>query len=189
MTRTVLTKPPVERFRPRSPTATHVALAIGILALGAALVYPIACKKEAPRPGLAGLNDPPARAKLATVQVRLGNKDFQLEVADNPDTRAYGLMNRRSMPADHGMIFVFPSEERVSFWMRNTYIPLDVVFVNVQRQVVAIKQGRPLDDRNGISSGAPVTYVIELNRGAAETAGLKVGDRIDIPAEARRAAR
>jgi uncharacterized membrane protein (UPF0127 family) len=69
--------------------------------------------------------------------------------------------------------------------MKNTYIPLDVVFVNVQRQVVAIKPGRPLDERRTINSDAPASYAIELNRGAAAAAGLKVGDRIDIPAEAR----
>ena len=59
----------------------------------------------------------------------------------------------------------------------------------MQRQVVAIKPGRPLDDQRGINSDAPASYVIELNRGAAAAAGLKVGDKIDIPAEARHAGR
>jgi uncharacterized membrane protein (UPF0127 family) len=189
MTRNPLTKPPDERLQPRSPTATQVALIAALLALGAALVYPLACRKQAPRPGLLGVDAAREQPKLRTVDVRLGNRNFRLEVADNDDTRAYGLMHRRTMPADHGMIFVFPTERPVTFWMRNTFIPLDVVFVNVQRQVVAIKQGRPLDDRTPLSSGAPASYVIELNQGTAAAAGLKVGDKIDIPAEARRATR
>ena len=189
MTRTPLTTPPVERLQPRPKTATNVALVVAIAALGAALLYPVACKNDPPRPGLIGVETGRPQTGLRTVGVRLGNKDFTLEVADTPDSRRDGLMWRESMPADRGMIFVFPNEQPVSFWMRNTLIPLDVVFVNVQRQVVAIKQGRPRDDRTGITSGAPVSYVIELNRGAAAGAGLKVGDKIDIPADARSATR
>ena len=191
MTRIPLTKPQVERLEPRrSLTATHVALIAAIVALVGVLLYPTFFKKDPPRPGL--LSVEPAgvpQTGLRTVTVRLGNRDFTLEVADTPDTTRDGLMFRKSMPADHGMIFVFPAERPLTFWMKNTYIPLDVVFVNVQRQVVAIKPGRPLDDQTGIHSDSPASYAIELNRGAAAAAGLKVGDRIDIPAEARRAAR
>jgi uncharacterized protein len=190
MTRTPLTKPRVERLEPRrSLTATHVALFAAIVALAGVLLYPIACRKETPRPGLLSVEAGVPQTGLRTVKVRLGNRDFTLEVADTPDTTRDGLMFRKSMPADHGMIFVFPTERPLAFWMKNTFIPLDVVFVNVQRQVVAVKPGRPLDDRTGITSDEPASYAIELNRGAAKAAGLKVGDRIDIPAEARQAAR
>lgn len=190
MTRTPLTKPPAERLQPRPRTATHVALAVAVAALAAALLYPVACrKKDPPRPALLGVERGSPQTGLRTVTVRLGNEDFTLEVADTPESTRQGLMFRESMPDNHGMIFVFPTERPLSFWMKNTYIPLDVVFVNVRREVVAIKPGRPLNDRTSIDSGAPASYVIELNRGAAARAGLKVGDKIDLPAEARRPAR
>ncbi len=186
MTRIPLTKPRVERLEPRrSLKATHVALIAAIVALVGVLLYPTFFKKEPPRPSLLSVEPGVPQTGLRTVTMRLGNRDFTLEVADTPDTTRDGLMFRKSMPADHGMIFVFPTERPLSFWMKNTYIPLDVVFVNVQRQVVAIKPGRPLDDRRSINSDAPASSAIELNRGAAAAAGLKVGDRIDIPAEAR----
>jgi uncharacterized protein len=185
MTRTPLTKPPVERLQPRPRTATQAALVVAILALAGALLYPLACRKEQPRPGLLNVEPGVPQTGLRTVTMRLGNEDFTLEVADTPDRQRDGLMFRKEMPANHGMIFVFPTERPLSFWMRNTYIPLDVVFVNVQRQVVAIKPGRPRDDRTSINSDAPASYAIELNRGTAARVGLKVGDRIDIPAEAR----
>src|SRR5688572_4612171 len=107
MTRIALTKPPVERFEPRrSLTATHVALVAAMVALAGALLYPIACKKEVPRPGLLNLEDGKPQSGLRTVVMRLGNRDFTLEVADTPDRQRDGLMFRKSMPADHGMIFV-----------------------------------------------------------------------------------
>jgi uncharacterized protein len=186
MTRTPLTKPPVERLEPRrSLTGTHVALVAAIVALVGVLLYPTFFKKEPPRPSLLSVEAGVPQTGLRTVTMRLGDRDFQLEVADTPDRQRDGLMFRKTMPANHGMIFVFPVERPLTFWMRNTFIPLDVVFVNVQRQVVAIKPGRPLDERTSISSDAPASYAIELNRGAAAAAGLKVGDRIDIPADAR----
>ena len=193
MTRTPLTKPPVERLQPRPRSAIHVALAVAVLALGAVLLYPVACKKAQPkaqpRPGLLEVEPGVPQTGLRTVTMRLGNKDFTLEVADTPDRQRDGLMFRKSMPPDHGMIFVFRGERPLSFWMRNTYIPLDLVFVNVRREVVAIKPGVPLNDRTSVDSEAPASYVIELNRGAAARAGLKVGDKLDIPADARQAAR
>src|SRR3954471_21933201 len=67
---------------------------------------------------------------LPTVQVSLGGKPFTLEVADTDANRQYGLMRRDSMPADHGMIFVFGDERERGFWMKNTRIPLDIVYVN-----------------------------------------------------------
>src|SRR5688572_15725267 len=125
MTRTPLTKPPVERIEPRPRTATHLALAVAIVALGALLLYPVVCRKaESPRPGLIEVPPGVPQTGLRTVTMRLGNQDFTLEVADTPDRQRDGLMFRKNMPADHGMIFVFPTERPLSFWMRNTYIPL-----------------------------------------------------------------
>ena len=71
--------------------------------------------------------------------MQIGTKMFTLELADKPGTQEYGLMQRDSMPADHGML-IFPDEEDRSFWMKNTRIPLDIIYVNSTSQVVSVKQ-------------------------------------------------
>src|SRR3954466_2735649 len=80
-----------------------------------------------------------------TAQRPLGGKTFPLEVADTDANRQYGLMRRDSMPADHGMIFVFGDERERGFWMKNTRIPLDIVYVNAAGKVVSVKQMKPYD--------------------------------------------
>lgn len=89
-----------------------------------------------------------------------------------------GLMRRRSMPQDYGMLFDFKVEEPVSMWMKNTYIPLDMIFVSRSGRVVSIaRDAEPLSERI-ISSGGPVYAVVELNAGAAMRIGLKLGDAV-----------
>jgi uncharacterized membrane protein (UPF0127 family) len=117
---------------------------------------------------------------LRTVSMQLGNKTFTLEVADHTSTRTYGLMRRDSMPSDHGMIFVFKNEAPLSFWMENTRIPLDIVYIDAQGKVVSIKQMKPYD-RTGVPSDGPVKYAIELNKGAAEAAGIQPGMSLKLP--------
>jgi uncharacterized membrane protein (UPF0127 family) len=112
--------------------------------------------------------------------MRLGNKPFTLEVADTPATVQYGLMRRDSMPADHGMIFVFADEAERGFWMKNTRIPLDIVYVAADGKIVSIKQMKPYDERTTPSDG-PAQYAIELNKGAAESVGLKPGMALQLP--------
>jgi uncharacterized protein len=119
-----------------------------------------------------------------TVTVEIGGKPFTLEVAANDDDRQRGLMYRKSMPGDHGMLFVFPSERPLSFWMRNTLIPLDILYLDRFGKVVSVSQMKPLDE-TGVPSGWPAKYAIELNEGTANTVGVKAGDVIRIPAEAR----
>jgi len=82
---------------------------------------------------------------LPTVKMQIGSKRFTLEVANNEETRERGLMRRDSMPADHGMIFVFDREQVLPFYMKNTRIPLDIIFVDKQGVVVTVKQMRPYD--------------------------------------------
>jgi len=126
-----------------------------------------------------GCSQPPASG-LPTVQMKLGSQTFTLEIANTAETRERGLMRRDSMPADHGMIFAFPSEEPQSFWMKNTLIPLDIVYIDAAGTIVSIRSMKPLD-LTGIESGKPAKYAIELNAGIASAAGLKVGDKIKVP--------
>jgi len=125
----------------------------------------------------------PINRNLPTTTMRLGNEQFTLEVADEDKEREVGLMNRRSMPADHGMIFVFPQESRLSFYMKNTLIPLDILYLDGDGDVVSVHQMQPLD-LTSIPSRAPAKYAIELNLGTAARLGLKPGDHLDVPKDA-----
>ena len=128
---------------------------------------------------------PPARADSSleplSFVTRGGAHAFQVEVMRTPAEQAKGLMFRRYMPDDRGMLFDFGRADIVQMWMKNTYIPLDMVFVGADGRVVSIAADtEPLSERT-ISSGAPATGVVELNAGAAARIGLAVGDRVRHP--------
>lgn len=106
---------------------------------------------------------------------------FKVEVARNDADRAQGLMFRRTMPADQGMLFDFGRVEPVSMWMQNTYLPLDMLFIRPDGTIARIAANtEPLSTRT-ISSGEPVLSVLELNAGTAARLGIKVGDRVEHP--------
>ena len=110
-----------------------------------------------------------------------GRHAFQVEIADNDATREHGLMDRRYMAADHGMLFEFDRDEPVAFWMRNTYIPLDMIFIAPSGVVTHIAaNAEPLSERV-IPSGGPSVAVLELDGGIAASIGLKVGDKVRHP--------
>jgi uncharacterized membrane protein (UPF0127 family) len=122
---------------------------------------------------------------LPTVPMKLGSKTFTLEIANDSAEREKGLMRRDSMPDNHGMIFVFPQEQKLGFYMRNTRIPLDIVYVSAAGVVVSVKSMRPYDATT-VWSDAPAKWAIELNQGQAAACGIKVGDALIIPDSARR---
>ena len=110
-----------------------------------------------------------------------GRHAFQVEIANNDATREHGLMDRRYMAADHGMLFEFDREAPVSFWMKNTYIPLDMIFIAPSGAVTHIAaNAEPLSERV-IPSGKPCVAVLELNGGTAASIGLNVGDKVRHP--------
>ena len=124
------------------------------------------------------------QADAYTVPMKVGTGTFHLEIADTPRKQQLGLMHRKSMAADHGMIFVFPDERERSFWMKNTNIPLDIVYADAAGKVVSVKQMKPLDE-SPVPSDGPAKYAVELNAGAAQRAGVKAGDVLEVPPEAR----
>ncbi len=102
-------------------------------------------------------------------------------MARNDADRAQGLMYRRAMPADQGMLFDFAKVGPVSMWMQNTYLPLDMLFVRPDGTIARIAANtEPLSTRT-IPSGEPVLAVLELNAGTAAKLGIKPGDRIEHP--------
>lgn len=104
--------------------------------------------------------------------------NFSVELADNDERRSYGLMHRDAMPADHGMIFDFKADRGVAMWMRNTRIPLDMLFIARDGRVVNIRERAVPFDETSIPSDGPVRSVLELNGGAVSRLGIKPGDRV-----------
>jgi uncharacterized membrane protein (UPF0127 family) len=105
---------------------------------------------------------------------------LDIEVAQTPDETQQGLMYRRSMLDTCGMIFIFNDEEDQSFWMKNTYIPLDIIYVSAKKEIVSIAADcRPLSEES-IPSKGKAKYVVEVNGGYAAKQGLKPGDKIDF---------
>lgn len=106
---------------------------------------------------------------------------FTVELAVTPRQREQGLMNRREMAEDHGMLFAFGETRQVFMWMKNTYLPLDMVFFGKDGRVVSIaRDTEPLSERI-ISSGEPATTVVEFNAGTAAKLGIEKGDRLIFP--------
>jgi len=120
---------------------------------------------------------------LPTIDVPIGSRTFQLEVAKTPPDREKGLMERDSMPADHGMLFVFDKEEPLNFWMKNTRFSLDIIYLDHNDKVVSIHQMQKYD-LTDVSSDFPAQFAIELNLGATNAAGIHVGDVVAIPKSA-----
>ena len=108
-------------------------------------------------------------------------QSFRVEVARNDADRAQGLMYRRTMPADQGMLFDFGRVEPVSMWMQNTYLSLDMLFIRPDGTIARIASNtEPLSTRT-IPSGEPVLAVLELNAGMTAKLGIKPGDRVEHP--------
>lgn len=107
---------------------------------------------------------------------------FSVEVADNDDTRARGLMYREEMAADAGMFFVYPRAEQVTFWMKNTPLSLDIVFLNRKGVVCSIAAGTTPFSTDHIPSGCAAQTVLEINAGEAEARGIKRGAAARHPA-------
>lgn len=121
-----------------------------------------------------------ALAEPVRVPLQLGNQIVRLEVVASDALRQRGLMFRNSLPPDAGMIFVFPREQDQGFWMKDTRIPLDIVYLDRNGKIVSIKHMAPFDtDRTG--SDGPAQFAIELNLGKAAGLGLKPGQVIALP--------
>ena len=115
--------------------------------------------------------------------VELGGKNFSIEVADTQQKQALGLMFRESMPADEGMLFIFPAEAPRSFWMKNTRIPLDIMYFNEDLILVSISADTPpcrVSRCPSYPSIAPAKYVLELNAGTASELGVGLGTRLSL---------
>ena len=112
-----------------------------------------------------------------TIRSKNGVHHFTVEVAATPDQQERGLMFRESLPPNHGMIFPYQPAQEVAFWMENTLIPLDIIFVGADSKIVRITKAHAMD-RTPLPSGAPVIGVLEIRSGRAAELGIKEGDKV-----------
>ena len=125
----------------------------------------------------------PAWATLPTEHVELAHHRYTVEIADTDAEWERGLMFRVHMADSHGMLFVFPDAQPRYFWMKNTLIPLDIIFFDARKRLINVSADTPpcrADPCPTYASAAPAKYVLELNAGTAAKLGLKPGDRFTI---------
>ena len=114
-------------------------------------------------------------AGLPTRTLTIRGHDLVVEVAATEQTRETGLMNRFSLQADHGMLFVFDAPQPLSFWMKNTYVPLSIAFIDTEGRILNVEDMRPLDLSTHGSAG-PALYAIEMKQGWFTDKGIGPGD-------------
>ncbi|WP_048648777.1 DUF192 domain-containing protein [Nitratireductor soli] len=122
----------------------------------------------------------PADADPLVIETRSGEQRFSIEIADEPHERQRGLMFRQAMAADRGMLFIFPVESRQGFWMQNTPLPLDLLFIGADGVVRAIDRGVPFSTAS-ISPNVQAQFVLELPAGTAQKSGIEIGNRLRHP--------
>nr|WP_244507559.1 DUF192 domain-containing protein [Methylobacterium phyllostachyos] len=151
-----------------------LAAALAVAGLGLVAVGPIpSARAQAPASAAT------AKAELLTIVTQSGPKRFDVEVMRDDASRSRGLMFRRHMAADHGMLFDFERAEPVTMWMKNTYLPLDMVFIRPDGTISRIAADTEPLSTAIIPSGGPVLAVLELNAGIAAKLGIQPGDRVE----------
>lgn len=157
-----------------------MSLSAALRALGVAVVLAAAACAQPNAPAsqdTAGHLGPLPMEDLS-IETAHGVQRFHVEIADNDAEREQGLMYRRSMAADHGMLFDFNPPQQVSFWMHNTFLPLDIIFIGPDGRILNIApNATPFSDDN-IPSAGETRGVLELNAGRAAALGILPGDRV-----------
>ncbi len=148
------------------PVRPHM---LSLLALFALVVTP-ACDRD---------SRPEADAAPALPVVDFGHARVAVELAIDRDTQTKGLMFRQSMPEDRGMLFVFNRPKQMSFWMRNTYIPLDIGYFTADGVLREIYPLYPHDETSAKSKRYDLLYALEVNQGWFQRHGVKIGDSFD----------
>ncbi|MEX6725759.1 DUF192 domain-containing protein [Parapedomonas caeni] len=156
--------------------------------IGLALPFPGGLPGGAGPVAAADIAGTPQRLRQAPLRITLaGGRTavFTVQVATTEQQRNTGLMHRRDMPADEGMLFLFPRSRPVSFWMQNTFIPLDLLFIDDRGRISGIVANARPHSLDIIDSPGPAAAVLEINGGLAARLGIAVGDRVAYPATLR----
>lgn len=142
-----------------------------VVVVAAVLVTPAARSQEAGHP----IAFASSRLELITAS---GRHRFAVELAETDDQRSRGLMFRPFLAADAGMLFIYPDDRIISMWMKNTLIPLDMVFISADGRVVSVHERAVPHSLRPITSGVPARAVLELAGGSASRLGIRAGDRV-----------
>ena len=108
------------------------------------------------------------------VDITIGDKKYKVEIADTPEKQEKGLMGRKSLPEDQGMLFIYDEPQDLSYWMKDTLISLDIIFIDDDMEVVSVKQGQPMSEEPITEND--VQYVLEVN----SNSGIEEGDQLVI---------
>lgn len=108
------------------------------------------------------------------VDITIGDKKYKVEIADTSEKQEKGLMGRESLPEDQGMLFIYDEPQDLSYWMKNTLISLDIIFIDDDMEVVSVKQGQPMSEEPITEDD--VQYVLEVN----SNSGIEEGDQLVI---------
>lgn len=130
----------------------------------------------------AGLANAECAADLVQIRNAQGVHSFEVSLADTPHSRARGLMFVQEMAPDAGMLFVYDAPHHAYFWMRNTYLPLDMLFVGADGRIRSVHSDAVPLDETVIDGGDEVQYVLEINAGQAKALDLAAGDVLRHPA-------
>lgn len=162
------------------------SLVLAAVLLGASLGASACTAREGVAPAPASrvdINAPHATSpdfvtEPLSIETAKGRLDYRVEIADDDAERQHGLMYRTSMPDMHGMLFIFPQAKPQAFWMRNTYMPLDIIYIGADGAIVSIQaNARPFDE-SALPSEGPAIGVLEIYGGKAAELGIKPGDRV-----------
>ncbi len=114
------------------------------------------------------------------LDLEIGDKVLHIEIASTDEERMKGLMYRESLKMDRGMLFIFDQERAVSFWMKNTFIPLSIAYIDKRGKILEIHDMYPLSTNPVSSKGASIKYALEVNQGYFEKNNIKIGNFINI---------
>lgn len=117
---------------------------------------------------------------VATIPVTIKGQTVQVELARTAAEQELGLMNRPSMPADRGMLFVFAKPAMLDFWMKDTKIPLSIAYIDADKVITNIEDMAPLDEVTIHKSTRPATYALEVNQGWFAARGIVAGDKVEF---------
>ena len=168
-------------MRPKKTNKKTFMILTAITIIAVAIIYIFSLQKESDFQTLESVSikfNKQGSLTFFSAETNEALSAIDIEIADNDQLRARGLMYRNALPENAGMLFIFDHEEIQGFWMKNTYIPLDMLFVNADRQIVTIHTNTtPMKEWN-YASTAPTLYVVEVNAGYCLQHNIKEGDYI-----------
>lgn len=129
-----------------------------------------------------GENTNEANTNTVTIRSAADNSElahFEVEIVDEPSERAMGLMFRQELAENAGMLFIFDAPTNTTFWMRNTPLPLDIIFIGEDRRIITIGQGVPFSEAP-VAASAPFLYVLEINQGRTIALNISEGDLVEF---------